>query len=234
MKQIVSIIALATLAVLLWHLIPIAMPSGLHGVAQHYVRDGLKDNGGSNLVTSIVVNYRGFDTLGEVTVLFLSVSGAAFVLRRRTGLEVHEPLPASEIVTTGARLLFAPIVLFGAYIFVHGHLTPGGGFQGGAVIASGVLLLLLADRDRALPHGFLSWMESLSGVGFVAAGMAGLWVAGSFLSNRGVLPLGQWNSLFSAGVIPVIYILIGLKVGSELATLLDILVHSNQEEGVHR
>lgn len=233
MKQVVSIIALATLAVLLWHLIPIAMPSGIHGVARHYTEDGLKDNGGSNLVTSIVVNYRGFDTLGEVTVLFLSVSGAAFVLRRRTGLEVHEPLPASEIVTTGARLLFAPIVLFGAYIFVHGHLTPGGGFQGGAVIASGVLLLLLADRDRALPHGFLSWMESLSGVGFVAAGMAGLWMAGSFLSNRGVLPLGQWNRLFSAGVIPVIYILIGLKVGSELATLLDTLIHANREEGVH-
>ncbi|HHQ47958.1 MAG TPA: hypothetical protein ENK19_03640 [Acidobacteria bacterium] len=233
MKQIVSLIALATLAVLLWHLIPIAMPTGLHGVTVHYTEDGLKDNGGSNLVTSIVVNYRGFDTLGEVTVLFLSVSGAGFVLRRRTGLEVHKPLPASEIVTTGARLMFAPIVLFGAYIFVHGHLTPGGGFQGGAVIASGVLLLLLADRDRALPHGFLSWMESLSGVGFVVAGLAGLFVAGSFLSNRGVLPLGQWNRLFSAGVIPVIYILIGLKVGSELATLLDIMVHSNQEEEVH-
>ncbi len=233
MKQIVSIIALATLAVLLWHLIPIAAPSGLHGVARHYTQDGLKDNGGSNLVTSIVVNYRGFDTLGEVTVLFLSVSGAAFVLRRRTGLEVHEPLPASEIVTTGARLMFAPIVLFGAYIFVHGHLTPGGGFQGGAVIASGVLLLLLADRDRALPHGFLSWMESLSGVGFVVAGLAGLFVAGSFLSNRGVLPMGEWNRLFSAGVIPVIYILIGLKVGSELATLLDVLIHAAQEEEVH-
>lgn len=233
MKQIVSIIALATLAVLLWHLIPIAMPSGLHGVALHYAQDGLKENGGSNLVTSIVVNYRGFDTLGEVTVLFLSVSGAAFVLRRRTGLEVHEPLPASEIVTTGARLMFAPIVLFGAYIFVHGHLTPGGGFQGGAVIASGVLLLLLADRDRALPHGLLSWMESLSGVGFVLAGAAGLWAAGSFLSNQGVLPLGQWNRLFSAGVIPVIYIFIGLKVGSELATLLDVMVHAAKEEGVH-
>jgi len=234
MKQLVSVVALATLAVLLWHLAPIAMPSGLHGVARHYVEDGLKDNRGANLVTSIVVNYRGFDTLGEVTVLFLSVSGAGFVLRRRTGLEVHEAMPASEIVTTGARLLFAPIVLFGAYIFVHGHLTPGGGFQGGAVIASAVLLLLLADRDRSLPHGVLSWMESLSGVGFVAAGLAGLFVAGSFLANRGVLPLGQWNRLFSAGVIPAIYILIGLKVGSELATLLDVMIHSDREAEVHR
>jgi len=226
MKTLVSIVALATLAGLLWQLAPIAMPTDLGPVARHYVENGLQENRGSNIVTSIIVNYRGFDTLGEVTVLFLSVSGAAFVLRRRTGLEVHKPLPASEILTTGARLLFGPIVLFGAYIFVHGHLTPGGGFQGGAVIASGVLLLLLADRDRVLPHGFLTWMESLSGLGFVLAGAAGLYFAGSFLANHGVLPLGQWQRLFSAGVIPVIYILVGLKVGAELATLLDVLIHA--------
>ncbi len=230
MKTLVSVVALATLAVLLWQLAPIAMPTDLGPVANHYVTRGLQENRGSNIVTSIIVNYRGFDTLGEVAVLFLSVSGAAFVLRRRTGLEVHEPLPASEIVSTGARLLFGPIVLFGAYIFVHGHLTPGGGFQGGAVVASGVLLLLLADRDRVLPHGFLSWLESLSGLGFVLAGAAGLFVAGSFLSNRGILPLGAWNQLFSAGVIPVIYVLVGLKVGAELATLLDVLIHAADEE----
>jgi len=234
-KQVISVIALVTLGFVLWQLVPIAIPSGLGPVTQHYVADGLVDNGGSNLVTSIVVNYRGFDTLGEVTVLFLAVSGAAFVLRRRSGLEVYEPIPASEIVQTGARLLFAPIVVFGAYIFVHGHLTPGGGFQGGAVVASGVLLLLLADRDRRLPHGLLSWVESLSGFGFVLAGVAGLLAAGSFLANRGVLPLGQWNRLASAGIIPVIYVLIGLKVGSELSALLDLMVHAaNEREEAHR
>ncbi len=233
MKQIVAVVALATLAILLWQLAPIAMPSGLGVVAQHYAEHGVQDNRGANLVTSVVVNYRGFDTLGEVTVLFLSVSGAAFVLRRRTGLEVHEPRRASEIVRTGARLLFAPIVLFGTYIFVHGHLTPGGGFQGGAVVASGVLLLLLANKDHPLPHGFLSWTESLSGLGFVAAGLAGLWAGGSFLANRGILPLGTWNQLFSAGVIPVIYTFVGLKVGSELATLLDVMMHAADEE-VHQ
>jgi Multisubunit Na+/H+ antiporter, MnhB subunit len=234
MKQIISIVALLTLGFVLWTLVPIAMPSGLGPVTRHYVADGLVDNGGSNLVTSIVVNYRGFDTLGEVTVLFLSVSGAAFVLRRRTGIEILEPELASEIVQTGARLLFAPIVVFGAYIFVHGHLTPGGGFQGGAVVASGVLLLLLADRDRHLPHGLLAWVESLSGFGFVLAGAAGLLAAGSFLANRGVLPLGQWNRLASAGIIPVIYILIGLKVGSELSVLLDLMIRRRRQGGGHR
>ncbi len=226
MKQIVAVAALATLAVLLWQLAPLALPSELGPVARHYAEHGIQENRGANLVTSIVVNYRGFDTLGEVTVLFLSVTGAGFVLRRRTGLPVLEPRAASEIVGTGARLLFAPIVLFGVSIFVHGHLTPGGGFQGGAVIASGVLLLLLADRDRPLPHGLLAWTESLSGLGFVAAGLAGLWAGGSFLANRGILPLGEWNRLASAGLIPVIYSFVGLKVGSELATLLHTMMHA--------
>lgn len=234
MKQIVAIVALVLLAGFLWHLVPLAMPSDLGPVARHYAEKGLAENGGSNLVTSIVVNYRGFDTLGEVTVLFLSVSGAAFILRRRRGLVVEQPVPASEIVQTGARLLFAPIVLFGAYIFVHGHLTPGGGFQGGAVVASGVLLLILANRDRHLPHGFLSWVESTSGFAYVLAGAAGLWATGSFLANRGVLPLGTWNRLLSAGIIPVIYVVIGLKVGSELAALLDVMVHAADGEEAER
>ena len=231
MKQIVAIVAVLLLAGLLWQLVPLAAPTGLGPVARHYAEWGVAENGGSNLVTSIVVNYRGFDTLGEVTVLFLSVAGAAFVLRRRSGLTALEPVPASEIVQTGARLLFAPIVLFGAYIFVHGHLTPGGGFQGGAVVASGVLLLILADRNRHLPHGFLGWLESLSGFAYVVAGLAGLWAVGSFLANRGVLPLGTWNRLLSAGIIPVIYVVIGLKVGCELAALLDVMVHAADEAG---
>jgi multicomponent Na+:H+ antiporter subunit B len=75
----------------------------------------------------------------------------------------------------------------------------------------------------------MSWLESLSGFGFVVVGLVGLAVAGSFLANRGVVPLGTWNRLFSAGLIPVIYVLVGLKVGSELAALLDVMMRG--EEG---
>lgn len=224
-KTIITIAALLVVAALFWVLAGLGTPDELGSVSRHYVERGVAENRAANIVTSVVVNYRGLDTLGEVTVLFLSVTGAAFVLRRRERKPVDRKASvASEIVQTGARLLVAPIMLFGAYIFVHGHLTPGGGFQGGAVVASGVLLLLLADRERELPHGLMAWLESVSGFAFVVAGLVGLWAAGSFLASRDVLPLGQWNRLLSAGLIPVIYVLIGLKVGSELAALLDVMM----------
>ncbi|MEJ2383248.1 MAG: Na(+)/H(+) antiporter subunit B [Xanthomonadales bacterium] len=228
MKQIFSILMVLIMGWLLVSLVPLGQPTEPGSVAQHYIQHGVEENRGANLVTSVIVNYRGLDTLGEVTVLFLSVAGAGFVLRRRdTGLR-HRCRPSSEIVQTGARLLFAPTLVFGAYIFVHGHLSPGGGFQGGAVVASAVLMLLLADRRIRLPHLFMNWMESMVGFAYVLTGLAGLIVAGSFLSNQGLLPLGTWNTLFSAGVIPVIYILVGLKVGTELASLLDNMIDTGR------
>ena len=98
------------------------------------------ESGSANIVTSIVVNYRGFDTLGEVTVLFVSITGVGIILYGMKEVTCGKP---SLIVRTGSRILFPLIVLFGTYIFVHGHLTPGGGFPGGAVIASGILLLMV-------------------------------------------------------------------------------------------
>lgn len=228
MKQITALFFVLLLGGMLWRLTPALVFNGQLGhVAQHYVDHSLSDNKGSNIVTSIVVNYRGFDTFGEVSVLFLSVAGALYLLRRRRGLQIAKaPVPSSEIVRTGTRLLFAPMVLLGAYVFVHGHLTPGGGFQGGSIIATAVLLLLLSDSEKRLPHGFLTWLESLSGLGFALVGLVGLAIGGSFLSNKGVMGLGEWNRLFSAGVIPIIYVLIGLKVGAELSALLDDMTHS--------
>ena len=228
MRQVLTPIFLLLLAVMLWQTVPATAPTEISEIGRRFLEFGVADNRGANIVTSVIVNYRGLDTLGEVSVLFLSVAGAMFVLRRRSGLTLETPEPASELVETGARLLFGPIVLFGAYIFAHGHLTPGGGFQGGAIVASAVLLLLLANRDRAMAHNLLGWIESLSGFLYVLVGLIGIAVAGSFLSNKGILPLGLWNELFSAGLIPVIYTLVGLKVGSELAALIDAMMHTGE------
>lgn len=182
---------------------------------RYYGERALDETGAANVVTSVVVTYRGLDTLGEVTVLFLAAVGLAALLHGAKGRARETgPEPASLIVYTGCRFLFPLILLFGAYIFVHGHLTPGGGFQGGAIIASGFLLIYLGCRGRGPSRANLRIVESSAGLFFVVVGLVGLAVGGSFLLN--FLPAGTAFALFSAGVIPLIYVAIGLKVGSEL------------------
>lgn len=203
-------------------------PAGLSPLASRYVEKGPDELGAANLVTSVVVTYRGLDTLGEVTVLFLSAAAVGLLLgaagrggnEESAGAQAEERAESSELVQTAVQFLLPIIFMFGAYIFLNGHLTPGGGFQGGAVIASGVLLLFLSLPYAKLRHLLLSLLESLSGFGYVMVGVFGLVLAGGFLDNR-FLPLGEYGSLISAGAIPLIYIFIGLKVGTELSAVLE-------------
>jgi multicomponent Na+:H+ antiporter subunit B len=193
----------------------------LNLTARYYAERTAPDLGAANIVTAIVVTYRGLDTLGEVTVLFLAATIVGLVLagsrRRRASGEVL--VPVGELLTTGTRFLVPLILLLGVYVFVNGHLTPGGGFQGGAIVASGVLLLLLADPLRHFSHNLIAILESVAGIAYVAIGVLGLVLAGGFLDNR-ILPLGELGALASAGAIPLIYSLIGLKVGAEFSSML--------------
>jgi len=192
------------------------------GVGNHYIEKGVTETGATNIVTSVVVSYRGFDTLGEVTVLFAAALGVTTLLFVERPQERKKREPASLIVATGSRLLFPLIILFGIYIFLHGHLTPGGGFQGGAVIASGFLLLYLARPGQTMRRKNLSAAESLGGLVFVVVGLLGIVFSGYFLQN--FLPKGHPNLLLSAGIIPLVYIAIGVKVGSELGRIIGDLV----------
>ncbi|RKY78768.1 cation:proton antiporter [candidate division KSB1 bacterium] len=171
------------------------------------------EEGSANEVTSIVVNYRGFDTLGEVTVLFISIIGLTLLMRGINNKKIREP---SLILKTGTTFLSPLIVLFGIYVFVHGHLTPGGGFPGGAIIASGILLLIIGLESFQFNSVLSKSIESLAGLAFVGIALAGLFVKKSFLAN--FMPTGTVGYLYSAGMVALIYIVVGLKVGAELAS----------------
>ena len=194
-------------------------------VPQKYLNGTRQDTGASNAVTAIVVEYRGFDTLGEVTVLFTAATGVALLLEvyRRKMEKIVEP---NFIVRIASIVVLPFIVVVGTYIFIHGHLTPGGGFPGGAVIASGFLLMLLVKTREGLNEKNLTVTESFAGMTYALIGLLGLVLAQEFLQNY--LPLGIFGTVFSAGIIPLIYIAIGFKVGSELSGILDHLkgVHS--------
>jgi multicomponent Na+:H+ antiporter subunit B len=197
--------------------------SSLPPLAESYVWLVPLELGAPNVITGILLTYRAFDTLGEVAVLFMVAASVGLVLgarraRGRASTKTH-PDEASEIVRTGAEILVPLICIFAAYIIMNGHLSAGGGFQGGAVIASGVLLTLLAFPQYQPNLEILSITESIAGALFVLVGIAGLVAAGGFLDNR-ILPLGQFGAFFSAGAIPILSALLGIKVGCELSVIL--------------
>ena len=234
-KRIFILLMLALLALIFVQLASgYTEKSALSKLGHYYVEKGPQELGAANLVTAVVVTYRGLDTLGEVTVLFISAAGVGLLLRRTRRKDGNEDLergdraeeasgphqPASEIVTTATQLLLPMVMLLGIYVFLNGHLSPGGGFQGGAIIASGTMFLLLALPRSHISRLLVALTESLSGFSYVVIGVLGVFMAGGFLDNR-IMGLGAYGSLLSAGAIPLIYTLIGLKVGFELSAVLD-------------
>lgn len=225
-RKVVVAILLVLLGVAFWTLSAGFVPDAeLNRSASYYAANAESEVGAPNIVTGIIVTWRGLDTLGEVTVLFLTSAIIALVLSQSKspkGVTGAGFLPSGELLTTGARMLVPLIALFGAYVILNGHLTPGGGFQGGAILASGVLLTLLAEPTRRFSHTVIARIESLSGFTYVLVGLAGMAWAGGFLDN-GILPLGRFGAMLSAGAIPLISVLIGLKVGAEFSSILESL-----------
>ena len=187
-----------------------------NSVGAAVVRHAVAQTGAVNTVTSVVVLYRGFDTLGEVTVLFLAALGMSLLL---TGERWIHPETEDEsfILRTGSHLLFPFMVLFGLYVVAHGHLSPGGGFPGGVIIATGFFVVLMTSKAVRLHEGLMSFLEGLAGLTFVGLGIVGLvGPQRSFLAN--FLGHGTPGLIVSAGIIPFIYAAVGIKVASELSS----------------
>lgn len=214
-RNLAGLIITAAAAAVLFAMAPgLDVPEELHGPAGYYVENGVEETGSVNLVTAIVVAYRGMDTLGEVVVLFSASTAVVLILTlipMATG-----PSRPSPVVELTARVLPGAISLFGIYVVTHGHLSPGGGFPGGAVVASSFLLVLLGTTGMPGSSRLLTAVESLAGISFGLMGFWGAMILGQFL-NSTVIPGGTPGTLVSAGLIPLISLAIGAKVASELS-----------------
>lgn len=173
--------------------------------------------GAANIVTAVVLGYRGIDTLGELSILFAAATAAGLVLGHRRADAPRDP-PGGLILRAGADLLFPLLLVVGFYVIVHGHLTPGGGFQGGVILAAAFFVAVLADPARSLSHGLIAWIEGLAGASFILIGIWALVEEGTFLAP--MLSKGVMGQILSAGTLPLLYLAVGLKVGSELAGLM--------------
>jgi multicomponent Na+:H+ antiporter subunit B len=175
------------------------------------------------LVTAVVLDYRGFDTLGEELILFTAASGCVALLRLRRqergegAAPPGRPAPSFAARALGAAMV-GPVVVVSAYIILHGHLTPGGGFAGG-VIGAGALLLAYAAGQRirlgrVSSIGLLEGIEALAAAAFVLLALGGLVAVGATMQN--FLPLGTEGMLLSTGTIPIGNAAIGVEVAGAI------------------
>jgi len=183
--------------------------------------------GVANAVTTVVVYFRGFDTLGEIAVLFIASLGIGLMLQANIQCDIKAE--SNFMLKTASKLLFPIIILFGIYVMVYGHLSPGGGFQGGVIIASAVLLLLISHKEFEVPHAVIIVLEAFAGVAYVLIGLLGLLVLDIFLGNFLPHDISQMGMLVSGGIIPVIYIIVGIKVGSEMSMIVQNLIKRSND-----
>ncbi len=194
------------------------------GVYGHVINGiGVTERHATDLVTALNFDFRGFDTLGEEFILFGSVLGVVLILREMRGdgerpkqreSDDHTFADASEALRALSLVLIPVLLVLGVYIVVHGQITPGGGFQGGVILAAGPLAVFLAGRYMRMrvvaPHTLVELGEAAGAIGYGMVGLAGLVFVGVFFKN--FLPQGIPGHLLSAGQLDVASAAVGLEV----------------------
>jgi multicomponent Na+:H+ antiporter subunit B len=195
-----------------------------HGVYGQVVNGvGVTVRHATDLVTALNFDIRGFDTLGEEFILFGSVLGVVLILREmreeaerpsQHEADEHTFAGASEALRALALGVIPTLIAIGVYIVVHGQITPGGGFQGGVILAAGPLGVFLAGRYLRMkvvaPHTVVEIGDAMGAVGYALVGLGGLVFVGVFFKN--FLPLGIPGHLLSAGHIDIASTAVGLEV----------------------
>jgi multicomponent Na+:H+ antiporter subunit B len=160
-------------------------------VAPRYINDSMAEIGIPNIVTSVLASYRGYDTLGEVLVIFTAGLGVMSLLMvsRKTKEQGQSKLPAKMhqhiILRVVAKMMMPLILLFALYVQFHGDFGPGGGFQAGVIFAAGIILYaMLFGLDTAQRIFKSSVLAILTAVGvllYAGVGVACMLLGGNFL-----------------------------------------------------
>ena len=194
-------------------------------VVEKYIEDGLQDTGAVNIVTGMILDYRAFDTFGESNVLFIATCTVLILLRndqkkdqKRAAREArreqyYEPKDDS-ILQKITFLLFPVIVIFGIYVILNGHISPGGGFSGGAIIGAGLILYANAFGFEKLNRFFTEKtykMVSFSALSFYCLAKSYSFFTGANHLESGI-PLGIPGAILSSGLILPLNICVGLVV----------------------
>jgi multicomponent Na+:H+ antiporter subunit B len=193
-------------------------------LSPHFIENSMVETGAPNMVTAVLANYRSYDTMFEVVVVFCAALTILFVLRRthRKTEKFHKPRPAREdsdiILQWAARLLVPAMQIFALYVLVHGHHSPGGGFQGGVIFGAGFILLALAyDLETILKpfrEGRLFMFCVLGAALYVGIGIGSLLLGGNFMDY------GVWADILGVSEVKAHYLgMLGIEIGVTITVM---------------
>ncbi len=194
-------------------------------VSRQYLEEGLSQTGATNAVAGMILDYRAFDTFGETCVLFMSVCAVLMLLRNEGKRDAFDDFlhemeePRHDIILKKMSMLLVPMIaLFGVYIVFNGHLSPGGGFSGGAIMGS-ALILFASSYGTKKVRKFFSY-KTFERTVFASLMFYALAKSYSFFVGanhiESIVPLGTPGSLFSGGLILPLNICVGLVVCSTM------------------
>ena len=195
-------------------------------VSQRYIEKGMEETGAVNIVAGMILDYRAFDTLGESNVLFVAACSVLILLRissekndRSAQLEIEADdrmyEPKNDSILQNSAVFLVPLILMlGIYVILNGHISPGGGFSGGAVMGAGLILYLNAFGFKRTERFFTFKtfrVVSLCSLSFYALSKAYSFFTGANHLDSFITP-GTPGRIFSAGLIPYLNIAVGLVV----------------------
>ena len=203
-------------------------------VAHYYIENTTKETGAMNIVTGIILDYRAFDTFVESSVLFTASIIVLLVLKKekRTQDTENEVIIIESIILKQVSKVLIPCIqIFGIYIIFYGHLSPGGGFAGGTILGTSLILYRIIYgkkfTDKKIPYtklitylcGAIMFYGLLKGYSFITGGnhldlpQPWLGTPGNILSGGFLLPL---NILVGLIVAITIYFFFTLFDGGEI------------------
>jgi multicomponent Na+:H+ antiporter subunit B len=236
-RWVFAIAAAGLAAFYLWGL------SGLPGFGNYpgpygfvILRLAVRQTFATGIVSAVNFDYRGFDTLGEEFILFTAATGTAVVLRRlrderqRSALDEaadRDVPPTSGAVRMVALLFTGPVVVMGWWLASHAQTNPSGGFQGGVILATALILVYLSGEflafKRFSPVALVDAVEAVGAGGFAAIGVAAVGMGLAYLTNY--LPLGQFaGAVSSSGTIALISFFVGLEVAAAFVLIVGELL----------
>ena len=209
-------------------------------VARRYIENGLEETGAVNIVSGMILDYRAFDTLGESCVLFVATICVTIMLRidGRGGEEDDEEKESDKkafgiresafekldsrnyependsILKKSAIIVFPIIMIFGIYVVLNGHISPGGGFSGGAILGAGFVLFLSAfgfnKTEKFMNANTVRIITLIALLVYCLSKCYSFFTGANHLESG--IPLGTPGAILSSGLILVLNICVGMVV----------------------